>query len=95
MAYQKQTWVDHFVDDSGTVVQQGTAMDAVHFNHIEDGVYVANEHADMKTNPHSVTPAQLGFSATLCLDDDGYLCIKMVEAEAAAENAVVEDSQNE
>ena len=28
--YKKQTWVDHFVDEEGFVVQQGTAMDALH-----------------------------------------------------------------
>lgn len=40
--YQKQTWVDHFVDEAGFVVQQGTAMDALHFNHIEDGIEAAH-----------------------------------------------------
>ena len=40
--YQKQTWVDHFVDEAGFVVQQGTAMDALHFNHIEEGVEAAH-----------------------------------------------------
>ena len=40
--YKKQTWVDHFVDEAGFVVQQGTAMDALHFNHIEDGVEAAH-----------------------------------------------------
>ena len=30
--YTKQTWVDHFVDEQGFVVQQGTAMDALPFS---------------------------------------------------------------
>lgn len=76
MAYKKQTWVDHFVDDEGTVVQQGTAMDALHFNHIEDGIFDANEHADSKGNPHNVTPEQLGFAVTLIFDEEGYLCVR-------------------
>ena len=41
--YKKQTWVDHFVDEEGFVVQQGTAMDALHFNHIEDGIGAAHD----------------------------------------------------
>lgn len=41
--YTKQTWVDHFVDEQGFVVQQGTAMDALHFNHIEDGIGDAHD----------------------------------------------------
>ncbi len=43
MAYKKQTWVDHFVDEEGTVVQQGTPMDALHFNHIEEGIADASQ----------------------------------------------------
>ena len=41
--YTKQTWVDHFVDEQGFVVQQGTAMDALHFNHMEDGIGDAHD----------------------------------------------------
>ena len=41
--YTKQTWVDHFVDEQGFVVQQGTAMDALHFNHMEDGIGNAHD----------------------------------------------------
>ena len=41
--YKKQTWVDHFVDEEGFVVQQGTAMDALHFNHMEDGIGAAHD----------------------------------------------------
>lgn len=43
MAYEKQKWVDHFVDEEGKVVRQGTAMDALHFNHIEDGIANASQ----------------------------------------------------
>ena len=73
MAYEKQTWVDH-IEEDGEVKQQGTAMDALHFNHIEDGVFVANEHSDSKENPHNVTPTQLGFGIIIYFDTEGYLC---------------------
>lgn len=43
MAYEKQTWIDHIVDDEGNVQQQGTAMDALHFNHIEAGIEDASQ----------------------------------------------------
>lgn len=43
MAYEKQTWVDHIVDNEGNVQQQGTAMDALHFNHIESGIENASQ----------------------------------------------------
>lgn len=37
--YVKQTWVDHIVaDDTGEVLQQGTLLDAAHFNHMEEGI---------------------------------------------------------
>lgn len=43
MAYEKQTWVDHIVDAEGHVIRQGTAMDALHFNHIENGIANASQ----------------------------------------------------
>lgn len=46
MAYEKQEWKDHFVGPSGEVLQQGTPMDAEHFNHIEQGVFDANDTAN-------------------------------------------------
>ena len=73
MAYEKQKWIDH-IEEDGEVKQQGTAMDALHFNHIEDGVYAANEHSDNKENPHNVTPKQLGFGIIIYFDTEGYLC---------------------
>ena len=48
-AYQKQEWLDHIEDERGKVIQQGTAMDALHFNHIEDGIGNAQDSADSKT----------------------------------------------
>ena len=33
MAYSKQTWVDEVEG-----VQEGTAVDAIHMNHIENGI---------------------------------------------------------
>lgn len=42
MAYTKQEWVDHVVDDEGNIKQQGTAMDALHFNHMEEGIANGN-----------------------------------------------------
>lgn len=78
MAYKKQTWVDHFVGPDGTVVRQGTAMDALHFNHMEEGIGAAGDHADNKENPHQVTPAQLGFGMVWKLDEEGYLCYEPI-----------------
>lgn len=75
MAYEKQEWIDH-IEEDGTVKQQGTAMDALHFNHIEDGIYVANEHADNTDNPHNTTAKQLGFGVIFFYDEEGYLCVK-------------------
>lgn len=75
MAYEKQTWIDHYTDDEGNVVQQGTFMDAEHFNHMEDGIKEASDHAENKSNPHGVTAAQLGFSVVLRKDDEGYIYI--------------------
>ena len=76
MAYEKQTWIDHFVDDEGQIVQQGTAMDAEHFNHMEEGISNANDHADATNNPHNVTAEQLGFGIIIFYDEEGYLCMK-------------------
>lgn len=43
-AYVKQTWVDHIVaDDTGEVLQQGTILDAAHFNHMEEGIAAMSE----------------------------------------------------
>lgn len=81
MAYEKQEWVDHIVDDEGNVQQQGTLMDSVHFLHMEEGIYEANVHIEDLSNPHKVTPAQLGFGAILCYDEDGYLCVKDVSGD--------------
>lgn len=76
MAYEKQSWIDHIVDEEGQVIQQGTAMDALHFNHMEDGIYDANVHADKLDNPHKVTAKQLGFGIIFFYDEEGYLCAK-------------------
>lgn len=76
MAYEKQTWVDHFVDEEGQVIQQGTAMDALHFNHMEEGISDANAHADSTSNPHKVTAKQLGFGIIFFYDEEGYICAK-------------------
>lgn len=57
--YQKQTWVDHFVDEAGFVVQQGTAMDALHFNHIEDGVEAAHNLIAEETESRDTKEAEI------------------------------------
>ena len=36
--YQRTNWLDHFVDDQGKVVQQGTPVNAHHLNNIEEGI---------------------------------------------------------
>ncbi len=58
--YQKQTWVDHFVDEAGFVVQQGTAMDALHFNHIEEGVENAHKLVAQETVDRDEADKALG-----------------------------------
>ena len=58
--YQKQTWIDHFVDEAGFVVQQGTAMDALHFNHIEDGIEAAHELTAQETADRGEADNALG-----------------------------------
>lgn len=61
--YKKQTWVDHFVDEEGFVVQQGTAMDALHFNHMEDGIGAAHdliaEEKQMRTEENEAATGRL------------------------------------
>lgn len=74
MAYTKQNWIDHIANEQGEVIQQGTLMDAEHFNHMEEGIYNANAHADSKANPHNITPTQLGFGFIIFKDDEGYPC---------------------
>lgn len=78
MAYEKQEWIDH-IEEDGVVKQQGTSMDALHFNHIEDGIYTANVHADNTENPHNVTASQLGFDIKFFIDEEGYVCVKNSE----------------
>lgn len=42
--YEKQTWIDHIVDDeTGIVKQRGTAHSQDRMNHLEDGIYNANK----------------------------------------------------
>ena len=36
--YQKTEWKDHVVDQSGTVIQQGTNINADHLGHMENGI---------------------------------------------------------
>ncbi len=40
MAYTKEYWEDH---SEGEVTQDGTPLDASHFNHMELGIKVANK----------------------------------------------------
>ena len=36
--YARTFWVDHVVDQSGEVIQQGTLLDQAHFNNLEKGL---------------------------------------------------------
>lgn len=36
--YQRTNWLNHFVDEKGKVVQQGTPIDADHLNNMEEGI---------------------------------------------------------
>lgn len=44
MSYEKQTFIDWELDESGNVVKEGTTLSAEHLRHIEEGV-AANEKA--------------------------------------------------
>lgn len=38
--YQPETWLDEVKDSTtGTIIQEGTPMDAEHFNHMEQGIH--------------------------------------------------------
>ncbi len=53
MAYNKTNWVDHIVDEQGNVVQQGTALSASNFNHLETQYDEAKAYTDDKVAPLS------------------------------------------
>lgn len=36
--YKRSYWLDHVVDQHGTVIQQGTLQDQAHFNNMEEGI---------------------------------------------------------
>lgn len=38
MAYDRTYWQDHYTDQSGSVIQQGTPLDQAHFNKLEIGL---------------------------------------------------------
>ena len=38
MSYEKQTFIDRVVDNSGKVVTEGTKLTAAHLQHIEEGI---------------------------------------------------------
>ena len=42
MAYNRTFWVDHVVDQTGEVIQQGTLLDQQHFNNLERGISDTN-----------------------------------------------------
>lgn len=42
MAYDRTFWLDHVVDQSGEVIQQGTLLDQQHFNNAERGIADTN-----------------------------------------------------
>lgn len=48
--YVPTIWKDHEVDEHGTVVQQGTSLNADHFNHMEVGILDAQIFAAMVMN---------------------------------------------
>ncbi len=41
MAYNYEEWYNHYADSDGNVIQQGTPLDAKHFNHMQKGIYRA------------------------------------------------------
>lgn len=41
MAYDYEEFYNHYTDSDGNVIQQGTPLDAKHFNHFGKGIYRA------------------------------------------------------
>lgn len=50
MSYTKTTWQDHIKDGSGNVIQQGTPVNAVNLNNIENGIVNATGIKDFATS---------------------------------------------
>lgn len=40
--YHRTHWLDHVTDQTGTIIQQGTLQDQLHFNNMEVGIADAN-----------------------------------------------------
>lgn len=57
MSYEKQTFVDWELDESGNVVKEGTTLSAEHLRHIEEGI-VANEQALDNKQPKGDYPTK-------------------------------------
>lgn len=38
VSYTRTFWKDHMIDERGNVLQQGTPVDALHLNNLEEGV---------------------------------------------------------
>lgn len=41
--YTRTVWKDHFIDENGNIVQQGTPVDAHRLNNMEDGIVMVVE----------------------------------------------------
>lgn len=84
MAYVKQTWVDHIVaDDTGEVLQQGTLLDAAHFNHIEEGIAAMDTRiSQIAVSTDGITIAGIESKISDAVED----CVQKVEGKDLSSN---------
>lgn len=55
MTYNKKKWVDHIVDQNGSVIQQGTPLSSGNLNNMENGI--ANAHIGIDNNVEAIREA--------------------------------------
>lgn len=68
--YQRTYWVNHYVDESGHIIQQGTPLDQDHFNNIEEGIVDHDTHlqevdATLQSVPEAIESAKKNVTETL------------------------------
>lgn len=60
MAYTKTNWLDHVVDGSGQVIQQGTPLSAANLNRMEQGI--ADAHAQFEDSARQTVTLRHGMN---------------------------------
>lgn len=84
MAYVKQNWVDHIVaDDTGEVLQQGTLLDAAHFNHMEEGIAAMDTRiSQIAVSTDGITISSIESKIETAVED----CVQKVEGKDLSSN---------